>query len=262
MQLWLVPPAAGKRLTDSALCCSLSQLSQAAVNTTRLSLVQLDGCSLSGNLSSVCGLNKRAGLKQLSLSSNRLNGTIPACLTNSSSLVELRLDGNSLAGSVPTIKAGSPLVYLTLEAQARLLLLRAVCIVSWTQTARLGHARQPQLRTPTRCSAPAENSAAVSAALSWQVIQVLTFTLLAGGLWADRPGAWRQQPGLPNIPGCLRQQLPGACGVWLQAAADCCSRPAAPSQASCTSLCPQTHRADAWYGAGASATAASWRLER
>ena len=104
--------------TSAVRVRSLGQLSAAAANLTSLAMVQLDNCNVSGNLSTVCGLAARAPLKQLSISSNHVNGSIPACLTNSSTLVELRLDGNALAGSIPAFNAKSPLVYLTTEAQA------------------------------------------------------------------------------------------------------------------------------------------------
>ena len=81
-------------------------------------MVEMDFNNLTGNLSAACTLNARSKLQQLSLGSNAVNGSIPACLTSSSALVELRLDHNRLSGSIPSLAANSSLVYLTAGNQA------------------------------------------------------------------------------------------------------------------------------------------------
>ena len=98
--------------------CSLAALAS-ATNLKKLAMVDMDYNNLSGNLSAACTLNARSQLQQLSLGSNAVNGSIPACLTSSSALVELRLDNNNLSGSIPTLAANSSLVYLTAGNQAR-----------------------------------------------------------------------------------------------------------------------------------------------
>ena len=82
-------------------------------------MVDMDFNNLSGNLSAACTLNARNKLQQLSLGSNAVNGSIPACLASSSALVELRLDNNNLSGSIPPLAANSSLVYLTAGTQVR-----------------------------------------------------------------------------------------------------------------------------------------------
>ena len=110
----------------TCLCCSLATLAT-ATSLKKLAMVQMDFNHLSGNLSAACSLGSRMKLQQLSLGSNAINGSIPACLTNSSALVELRLDNNKLSGSIGALAANSSLVYLTAGSQVR----SRACAARW-----------------------------------------------------------------------------------------------------------------------------------